>query len=100
MPFTRLCRSWTASNMSVLRAPEIGGDHVGMSPDLVRRALGDLPAEIEDRDALGDFHDETHVVFDEHDRDATRIHRLNDVRKGFRLVDVEAGRRLVEQDDA
>src|ERR671919_205454 len=33
-----------------------------------RRALGDLPAEVEDHDLVRDLHDESHVMLHEEDR--------------------------------
>ena len=42
----------------------------GWELDFVRRALGDLAAEIEHRDALRDPHHEAHVVLDEEHGDA------------------------------
>ena len=42
----------------------------GIAADLVRRALGDPLAVIEDGDPVADAHDDAHVVLDEQDRQA------------------------------
>ena len=42
----------------------------GLRADLVRRALGDLLAVVEDGDPVADAHDHPHVVLDEQDRQA------------------------------
>ena len=42
----------------------------GSRADLVRRALGDLLAVVEDGDPVADAHDDPHVVLDQQDRQA------------------------------
>ena len=44
---------------------EIGADHLLVLLHRGRRALGDLPAEIERDDLVGDRHHEAHVMLDE-----------------------------------
>ena len=43
---------------------EVGADHVGIRAHLVRAAVADLPAVVEDDDAVGDVHHHAHVVLD------------------------------------
>src|SRR5207253_9894110 len=45
-----------------LRLTEVRLDHARIGPNLVGRALGDLLAHVEHRDAVGDAHDHAHVV--------------------------------------
>ena len=46
-------------------APQVGLDDPRVALDLRRRALGDLLAEVEHGDAVGDAHDQAHVVLDQ-----------------------------------
>ena len=41
-----------------------------IAPHLLGRPFGDLLAEVEDDDAVGDVHDDAHVVLDQDRRDA------------------------------
>ena len=47
--------------------PQVGLDHPRVGLDLGGRALGDLLAEVEDGDPVGDAHHEVHGVLDEKD---------------------------------
>ena len=76
--------------------PQVGGDHRRVVADLGRRALGDLAAELEHDDPVGDPHDQPHVVLDEQDRVArSRILRISSIKSSL-LGRVEARGRLVE----
>src|SRR5215207_3264004 len=76
---------------------EIGPDHVGVALHLLRCALGKRATAVEDEDAIGDLHDELHVVLDEHDGDAA-VRDLPDEPVELRRLDgVAARRRLVEE---
>src|SRR5688572_17551767 len=46
---------------------QVGLDHGRVAAHLVRRALGDLLPHVEDGHAIGDVHDDPHVVLDEDD---------------------------------
>src|ERR1700674_1017504 len=53
-----------------LGGAEIGFAHERVGLDLGRRAFGDFLAEVEHRDAVGDRHDELHVMLDQEDGEA------------------------------
>ena len=72
----------------------------GFATDLLRRALGDLLAVVEDGDAVADAHDHLHVVLDEQDGQAQLGPQLVDERHHLgRLARVHPGGRLVEQQE-
>src|ERR687891_1124863 len=50
---------------SVMRAPEVGGRHVDVAPDLRGRPLGERAPLVEDLDAVADVEDEPDVVVDQ-----------------------------------
>ena len=52
---------------SVLHA-EIGGDDLGIAPDLLGRAVADFLAVVEHHDMVREAHDHANVVLDQHDR--------------------------------
>jgi hypothetical protein len=68
-------RSFTSSSAisghrgAGLVGAQIGADDVGVALHLGRRALGDLAAEVEHHDLVGDLHHQSHVVLDEQDGD-------------------------------
>ena len=77
---------------------EIGADHLFVMLHLGRRALGDLAAEIERDDLVGDRHHQVHVVLDEQHGDLALVAHPADERAQFAdLLVVEAAGRLVEQ---
>src|SRR6185369_10938667 len=83
-----------------VRFAEIGLDHVGIAPDVVGLAVGDLAAVVEHDDAVGDVHHHAHVVLDERDRGAELVvHVEDEARHVLLLLDVHAGHRLVEQQE-
>src|SRR5262245_39659906 len=58
--------SATGTSRSVrLGFAEVGLDHARIGANLVGRALGDLLAHVEHGDAVGDVHDDAHVVLDQ-----------------------------------
>ncbi len=71
-----------------------------MDQDRGGRALSDLGAEVEHDDAVADAHDGGHVVFDEEHGDAPRPDALDHGDRLGRLLGVQAGERLVEQQRA
>ena len=80
---------------------QVGLDDALVALDLGRRALGDALAVVEHRDALGDAHDDAHLVLDEQDGHAALVAQAADERRRLRrLGGVHAGRRLVEQQQA
>ena len=80
--------------------PEIGLDDDRIGLDLRRSALGDLLAEVEHRHVVGDGHHHVHVVLDEEDGDASGLHPLDERVDLLDLARGEAGRRLVEEQQA
>ena len=66
----------------------------------MRRAVGDLAAEVEGDDAIAGVEDQRHVVLDDDDRDAVPVGEVADERGELAaLVLVETGAGLVEQHD-
>src|SRR5439155_18600734 len=57
----------SACTSRILRAAEIRVDHRRVDGDLTRLAFGDLAPVVQDDDAVGDAHDQVHVVLD-HDQ--------------------------------
>ena len=85
----------------VRRGAEVGRDHGGIALDLLRRALGDLLAEVEHDDAVRDRHDQLHVVLDQQHTDvALGVDALDQLGQLALLDRVGAGGRLVQQQDA
>src|SRR3954451_3505746 len=77
---------------------EVGLDDLGVVADLHRLALRDLLAVVEDRDLLGDAHDDLHVVLDQQDRQLPVVAQLvHEARELLGLLWVHPGRRLVEE---
>src|SRR5712691_3873431 len=58
--------------------PEVGKLNFGVAPDLAGKALGDLAAEVEDADAVGEVHHDSHVVLDHQDRGALLLVHVED----------------------
>ncbi len=46
---------------------QVGADHLGVIAHFGRSALGNLAAEIEDDDPVGNVHHDSHIMFDEND---------------------------------
>ena len=82
---------------SRLRAAEIGLDHRRVALHLGGAAFGDLAAKIEHDDPVGGVHDQLHVVLDQEHGRAALVDAANDARQPLRLLVIEAGGRLVEQ---
>ncbi len=82
----------------IVASTEIGLDHPWVHFDLGRRAIGYAGPKVEDRHPVGDRHDRSHVVFDEHDAQAERRPDLGDrPRHRPLLPGAHAGDRLVQQ---
>ena len=62
-------------------------------------SLGDLLAEVEDHDLVGDVHHEGHVVLHDEDGDAPAPDQAMSSAEAAGLADVEARGRLVEQEE-
>src|SRR5436305_10980359 len=81
--------------------PEVGGDHLLVPSDLSCGADGDRLAVVEHLDPLADAEDDAHVVLDEEHAAAEIVanagNRLGELKA---LVVVEAGSRLVEEQEA
>ena len=74
---------------------------MGIGEDRGRIALGDLAAEIQHHDAVGDVHHHAHVVLDHHHRHPELLVEVDDVAGHvLLLLEVHAGHRLVEEDEA
>src|SRR5690606_13467785 len=95
----RRLASLRAASSCAARPPEIGGDDALVPLYLGRRAFGDLPAEIERDDLVGDRHDEAHVMLDEKDGDAELVpDALDEAAERADLFVIEAARGLVEEE--
>ena len=68
--------------------------------ELVGGALGDQPAVVEDRDPVGELVGLVQVLRREEDRDAAGDEVADDLPHGAAAARVQAGGRLVEEDDA
>src|SRR6059036_1506874 len=88
-----------STTLSISRSAQISFLDCGIALHLRRSALGDLPAEVEHRDAVGDAHHQLHHVFDEHDRDSFRAQIDNPLSQQADLLGVHPGRGLVEQQE-
>ena len=83
------------------RGAQVGGDDDRVALDLLRRALGDLLAEVEHHDAVRDRHHQLHVVLDEqHAHVALDVDALDELGEVALLGRVRAGGGLVEQQHA
>ncbi len=78
---------------------QVGIDHFLVVLDFVGGALGDLLAEVQHRDLVGDVHHQAHVVLDQQDGDAPVADLKEEFHQGFGLGGVQPGRRLVEQEE-
>ena len=88
-----------AGHDDVPTLPRYACTHDVALEDLRRRSLGDHHAEVEDVGALGEAGDELHVVLDEEDREALLgLDLAQGAGQVGRLLAVEPGRRLVEQE--
>src|SRR5688572_758914 len=79
---------------------EVGLHDVGIRAHLLRRALGDLGAEVEHHHPLRQRQEEAHVVLDEQHGDAALGDAADDARQPLELRGREPRGRLVEQDEA
>src|SRR5688500_8584829 len=91
--------SRTVSITPASRSAEIGFLHQRIVLDLRRRALGDLLAEVEDRDAVGDAHHELHHMLDEQDGHAAAAQLHDPVAQLRDLLAVHSRGRLVQQQE-
>ena len=82
----------------VVLGAEVGLDHGGVRAHLGRRPVGDLTAEVQDVDVLGDAHHEVHVVLDEQHRQLVVVADLADeAPELLDLLVVQAAGGLVQQ---
>ena len=80
--------------------PEIGLDDIRVGLHLGRRSLGELAAEIQRDDVVGDRHHETHVMLDQQHGDVAVVADAADqVAEHVDFLVVEAAGGLVEQQD-
>src|SRR6266581_985889 len=94
------CTSRSAKSGVAISAPpaEVGVEHALVTLDLGGWALGDLDAPVHDEDPLAVVHDDVHVVLDDRDRLAHLLKPVDVVEQVLEQRPVDAGRRLVEQD--
>src|SRR4051812_26574137 len=92
----RTCRTEVFA-ASLIRLPQIRLEHTRVLPDLRRRAVGELLAEVEHADAVGHGHDQVHVVFDDDERDTLALELGQELDQARHVVAAEPGGRLVEQ---
>src|SRR5205814_4517648 len=87
-----------AGTSRILRAAEVRLDHRRVGGDLARLALGDLAPVVQDDHAVGDAHDQVHVVLDHDQRQPQLVAQADDeVHERARLGGVEPTGGLVEQ---
>src|SRR5690554_2256196 len=80
---------------------EVGAYHFGVAAHFGRRAVADLLAVIQHHHTVGDVHDHTHIVFDEHDGRAVFIvHVEDEAAHVLFFLDVHARHRFIQQQDA
>ena len=78
--------------------PQVCADHFGVVLHLARRTIGDQLPEVEHRHPVGDPHDQTHVVLDQHDRDPEGLPDVLDrLTHPSCLVGVHPGHRFVKE---
>src|SRR6476619_8654476 len=98
-------RTWTSVRSSIglsgtAGLPEVRRDHLRMTANRGRVALGDDAAVVEHLDPIAQVHDQRDVVGDEHDRDRLLVTEPADQPQQLLGLDrVHAGVRLVEQED-
>src|SRR5205809_8029437 len=93
--------SWNMSDRLLHRfGTEVGGpDDLGVA-NLARYALEERQAEVDDVDVVADLHDQRHVVLDQEDAGPPPGDDLpEDLTESLRLRAVEAGGRLVEEEN-
>ena len=76
---------------------EIGLNDSLVGLDCRGRAFRDLDPIIEYDDVIGDRHHQIHVVLDHEDRDPESADLYDELAEFRRLLRIEAGRRLVEE---
>src|SRR6185437_15203831 len=96
-PYAAL-RSTTSSSAGIFGLPEIGADHLRLVAHLLRRAVGDLLAELQRHHLVRYAHHQAHVMLDQQDAELELL-ADRDQQRGqlVHLAVVEAARRLVEQ---
>jgi len=96
-----LCRLFAPVQAEVRGIPEISLYDLGVVLDLPGRAFGELFAEVEHDDALGDAHDDGHVVLHEDHGLAPAVVELEEKPHHVLLfLEGHAGKRLVEHEQA
>src|SRR6266446_6047849 len=90
--------AWTSRTSSIV-GPQVDLGHAGVLADLRLCALSEHTALVEDDDALGQRQRDVHVVLDEQERHVAREAVDHGGHRGG-LGRRQAGRRLVEQQDA
>src|SRR5712691_11757691 len=87
------------ASWSFVDLPKVGANDVGIVLHRLGRAFGDLAAEIERHDLVGNGHDEAHVVLYQQNGDAALVADLADQRAELRHLALrQAAGRLVEQE--
>src|SRR5690606_33843400 len=80
---------------------EIGAYDIGILTHLVRHAITDFLAVIQNDNAIGDIHYHAHVVFDQHNRRAVLVIDIQDDAAHVLLrFDVHAGHGLIQEQHA
>src|SRR5260370_39063008 len=88
----------SAATSRILGAAEVRLDHRRVGGDLARLALGDLAPVVQDDHAVGDAHDQVHVVLDHDQRQPQLVAQADDeVHERARLGGVQPPGGLVEQ---
>src|SRR6476661_5942410 len=85
------------SMRSIDRLAEISVTYRLIVDDLLRRALGDFAAEIDDDNAVGDVHDDRHDMLDEDECQPLFPHPPDEGERRLCLGKCQPGHNLVEQ---
>src|ERR1700754_1515227 len=82
--------AFCGSLVCVIGHPQVRRDDLGVLADLGWQAVGDLAAELQHDDAVGDTHDQSHVVLDEQHGVAVVADLLDQLDQRGLLAGVEA----------
>src|ERR1700694_3151694 len=84
--------------LSKVGVPQIGSDHSGVVYHLLRPALRELLAGIENHHAIGNPHDRLHVMLDHHLSEAALLDLEDQMNNLLALHGVQAAHHLVEEE--
>src|SRR5512138_811238 len=97
---TRPWQIWTSRTWSMVPVPQVRLDDRRVRRHRDGRALGDLPAAVEDEDAVRERHDPLHHVLDDDAGDPEAADAAHEVHGLLHLGGREPGHDLVEEEEA